>query len=121
MNIKFKHLALGVSLLFPVAFCAADTTVVFDTVTGYTPTMNGIGIGSIRGVEKDTGADITATFGRANRSTAEARSVQAFCPALILTAMEKPGRYYLSILYRLDDFGLEAIVNCSLDLKLAPE
>ncbi len=113
MNKIAKNLILVFSLMLPSIFCLADTTVVFDTITSFKSAAS-YSTSSISGIEKDTTNSITASFQGVGNS--DGKSVAAVCTPLVLTAMEKVGRYYLHVTY-----GSTYITSCMLELKALPE
>jgi len=124
MNKLFKSIALIVSLMLPAVFCVAATatTKVFDSITSYKSAKAGSSPGwiasHISGIEKDTGNLITANFNN-HKSDYNGLNVQSICTPLVLTAIEKPGRYYLSVSW--DPENHNYIDFCMLELKSQPE
>ena len=112
MNKIFTNITLAISLILPAMYSAADT-VVFDTITHFKAANYSTTNTSFRpfiiGVEKDSGNTITRVLGGS--------SELALCIPLILTAMEKPGRYYLNVT-EVDQFSQ---FYCMLELKTPPE
>jgi len=100
--------------MLPAMCSIAGTSVVFDTVTSYRSAYSNAP-SNISGIEKDTGDTILTTF-KHNYGDYKG-AVQAICTPLVLTAMEKPGRYYLYV--ALDDDN--DINYCTLQLKTEPE
>jgi len=101
MRIKEIVLATCLVLASIFSFSAAADSKVFDTVTWF-KLASSSGYSSIGGTEKNTGTSITATFSN-------------ICTSLVLTAMEKSGRYNLKVTWsngRLD--------YCELEVKPQP-
>jgi len=99
--------------MLPAMFsAAANKTKVFDTVTSFKQAARSSLLPKVSGIEKDSGANISVefTFDRSYDA-----SFAMGCLPLILTAMEKPGRYYLHVTW---DVQLQ---NCMLSLKAQPE
>lgn len=119
MNIKLKDTALAMLLILPTSTSLANTTLIFDTITAYksSPART---ISGLSGIQKDTGAHVTAYFGStAYSSNSSAVSVASVCTPLILTAMEKPGRYYLHVSWD-ESNPYKQVAYCMLELKLKP-
>lgn len=116
MNKPLKKIALTISLLLSTAICIADTTMVFDTITSY-KVSKAYALSSISGIEKDSGNSITANFSGA-RDTGD--TVSAICTPLVLTAMEKSGRYFLHVSWSTSD-SYKRVQYCTLELKSLPE
>ncbi len=109
MNITFKYLALAISLLLPAMFSsAAEITMRFETVTSFKIGYGGEGA-AIIGTEKYTGVSLAWEF---------TDTIEPFCAPLIMTVMEKPGRYYLHVTTY---SGNSDVANCYLELKPQPE
>jgi hypothetical protein len=88
---------------------ATVTTGVFDTVTTLEIGRTYV---TIRGIEKDTGGPVIASF---------ENNVQIDrCVPLFMTAFEKPGRYFLYVSYGKDSPSQTSgasLFYCRLDLK----
>ncbi len=110
MKTPFKTLVLFLCLLSPAYSWADKTNYSFDTVTeidldGYNP--------SISGIEKDTGNPLTVSFG--NKKSINQYIVNR-CVPVFLTAIEKPGRYYLHLIA--DPMNRYAgLTSCRLEVK----
>jgi hypothetical protein len=90
---------------------AVPTTYSFDTVTSVdmharTPT--------IMGRAKDTLANLTVTF--VDDTNGEYRYAVSRCVPLFITAMEKPGRYFLHVTVDPADSNVQ-LKSCRLELK----
>jgi len=76
---------LVISLFYAFTGTAQQTKiVVFDTVKTFEAAWKDV---TITGIEKDTGASVNIVY----------RDDNARCTAMILTALEKPGRYLLTV------------------------
>lgn len=118
MNQTIKNLTLAISLMLPAMFSYA-TSMIFETVTSSVSGKSSdqtYAYNRVSGIEKDTGNTITATFGHGSGSY---NTSQQICGPLVLTAMEKPGRYYLIVFW--DENNLyQQIIQCELRLKIEP-
>lgn len=109
---SIKQTILMTSLMLSAMLSNAETKI-FDTITMFSSGASWTN-SSISGTEKDSGNSITATFeGLGNKA---GQSVGSVCTPLILTAMEKPGRYYLHVSHR-----SPFITSCALELKPQPQ
>ena len=90
---------------------AAPTTYAFDTVTSLQLDRTR---SRILGIEKDTGLNITAEF--VDQTNAAFQYVVNRCVPLFVTALEKPGRYYLFVTVDPADSYVQ-LVNCRLEVK----
>ena len=84
MKSQLKKLILLVALTAPV-FSANATTLVFDLVTSYEAGSGDLLGGRLTGIARVTGVNLDIEF---------KQDPLLPCTALILTAMEKSGRYY---------------------------
>tara|TARA_B110000196_G_C21144824_1_gene665968 strand:+ start:2908 stop:3267 length:360 start_codon:yes stop_codon:yes gene_type:complete len=111
MNTKFKKLALSLSLMLPAYAIAADTTYSFDTVTAINLHSSNP---SITGIEKNTGSPLTVSF--KDQTNVSYRYVVNRCVPVFLTAMEKPGKYFLNLVVdpSASSVGLK---SCQLEIK----
>jgi len=105
-----KNTILIISLMLTPILSIAETKV-FDTITMFTSSASWSN-SSINGIEKNTGSSITATFLGTGNSAG--KSVGSICTPLIITAMEKPGRYYLHVTWT------STLASCALELKPQP-
>jgi len=125
MKKTIKNLTLAISLMLPALFCYADYTIAFDTITSFKSgkvgsSSNAAPNSSITGIEKDTGNTRTAIFGsQGNDYTG--LTVGSICTPLVLTAMEKPGRYYLHVSWSTAANSYKQVTYCMLELKGQPE
>jgi hypothetical protein len=90
---------------------AAPTIYAFDTVSAVE--MHGSSP-SIIGRKKDTGEDLTVTF--IDATNGEYRYAVSRCVPLFLTAMEKPGRYFLYVTVDPAELNVQ-LKSCRLELK----
>ncbi len=114
MAYLFRSSTLAISLMLTSAYCTADS-VTFDAITSYSST-NAFSLSSISGIEKDTGNSVTANFSGRRES---GDTVASICTSLVITAMEKPGRYYMLVSWIPDNFS--TLSSCKLELKSLPE
>jgi hypothetical protein len=104
-----RAIATFVLTLASFAVSAADNYT-FDSVSAFdfnpkAPTITGI--------LKNTASPITITF-PSSASGGGYRETLAYCMPVILTAMEKPGRYFLNFSY---DPGNSGPIRCGLELR----
>ena len=106
MEHKFNTLALALALMLVSAFSMAATEITaFDSVTSYRMAE------TLSGIEKDTGNPVSITFGASE-------SRMSLCTPLVLTAMEKPGRYYLYVAVESNQWNSsKSFKYCTLQLK----
>jgi hypothetical protein len=90
---------------------AAPTTYAFDTVTSLQLDRTQ---SSIAGIEKDTGTNITVNF--VDQTNAAFQYVVNRCVPLFVTALEKPGRYFLYVTVNPTEPNVQ-LVNCRLEIK----
>jgi hypothetical protein len=90
---------------------AALTLYAFDTV--HAVDMHGSNPG-ITGLAKDTLMPLTVNF--VDNTNGEYRYAVSRCVPLFLTAMEKPGRYFLYVTVDPADFNVQ-LKGCRLELK----
>jgi hypothetical protein len=95
---------------FPLA--AAPTIYAFDSVTAVD--MHG-GNPGIAGLEKDTLAPLGVNF--VDSTNISFRYVVNRCLPLFITALEKPGRYYLYVTIDPAEFNVQ-LKGCRLELKV---
>lgn len=126
MEKKFNKVVASLALVLVPAFSMAET-MIFDTVTSYKSGKYNSSTAdrnmSITGVEKDTGDTITAVFGYKN-SNYNGSDANSICTPSVITAMEKPGRYYLHVSWDNDDdtyTHYDQVRYCMLELKAIPQ
>jgi hypothetical protein len=118
VNKSIKNLILATSLILPAMFSFAET-MVFDTVSLYRSAAYG-DTSILTGTEKDTGGGLRALF-RTYGDDSYSRSVSSVCTPLILTMMEKPGRYYLHVTWQDNtNASYRYIRFCDLELRAEP-
>ena len=103
-------------LLMLLLFCssniwAADTDYSFDTVTEVNLHSSNP---SITGIEKDTGNLITVSF--SDNANVSFRYIVNRCVPVFLTAMEKPGKYFLHLTVDPADSST-GLTSCRIALK----
>ncbi len=109
MTAQLKKLILLVTLMAPTFFATA-TSLVFDLVTSY-EAGSGNFLGSrLTGIARDTGVNLDIQF---------KQDPSVPCTTLILTAMEKSGRYYLH--FNRSDIEPWYVASCKLELKVQPQ
>ncbi len=90
MKTLYARLTIILLSLLPSFVIAANTTYIYDTVTS-------VDLHSsqprIIGIEKDTGNPLNISF--VDNTNISNRFVVNRCVPVFLTAIEKPGRYYL--------------------------
>ena len=87
MSTTIRMTVLVISLFYAFTGTAQQTPlkiVVFDTVKAFEIAWDDV---TITGIEKDTGASVNIRY----------RDDKSRCIATILTALEKPGRYLLTV------------------------
>jgi hypothetical protein len=100
------------AIFVAVPLSAQQTTYSFDTVKA----LNlGKFSSSVTGIQKDTGADLTVTFSDYNAALAMQFPVNR-CVPIFLTAIEKPGRYFLYVTVDPSDLHAQ-LISCQLELK----
>lgn len=121
MEKLIRKIVLAVALVASAGMCSA-TTMVFDTVTAYQAGKdytynytNHIVHSKIIGIEKDTAAEIEAVFG-SNSTSHSGNAAPSICTPSVITAMEKPGRYYLHVTWDEND-DYKQVTSCMLELK----
>jgi len=112
MNATLLKFAATILLVVPLAAFSAETTYAFDTVTAVNMRHNNP---SISGIEKDTGNQITVSF--ADNTNISFRYVVNRCIPVFLTALEKPGRYYLYVTVDPAD-SYVALKSCQIEVKI---
>jgi hypothetical protein len=95
----------------PATAKAAATTYAFDTVTAV---ELGTTNHKIVGIEKGTGVMLTAAW--IDQVSESYSFAVSRCVPLVLTALEKPGRYYLYVTIDPADINIQ-IRSCRLELK----
>jgi hypothetical protein len=98
-------------LLLAGPAAGAPTTYSFDTVRSVQLDRN---MNFVTGIERNTGVVITASFVDMVSNTYQ--FVVNRCVPLFVTALEKPGRYYLHVTVDPDQQLLQ-LVGCRLELK----
>src|SRR4030095_6333443 len=91
MKHSLRKLALVLGCISGSAL-AAPTTYSFDTVTAVELDHQ---VPKIVGIQKDSGAPLTVSF--VDNTHVSSRFVVSRCVPVFLTAIEKPGRYYLHV------------------------
>jgi len=119
MKYTLKKTTLLLSLLLPVFACSADY-LTFDSVIEFQSGRYGDNKTSIiSGTELNTGNNISLEL--INNSDHYSGTVQAICSPIVLTMMEKPGRYYLRAYFTYNSYyGKNAIDSCILGLISPP-
>ena len=107
-----KNIVLAISLIL-TSMSSTASTKVFDTVTWFKVSASGTN-SHIQGIEKNTGSFITASF--QGTGLQEGKSVGSICTPLVLTVIEKPGRYYLHVTMN----SINQLEACMLELKSQP-
>jgi hypothetical protein len=111
MKIRIKYLAIPLSFLLPAHAFSADTNYSFDTVTAINLHESNP---SITGIEKDTGNPLTVAF--KDVTNVSYRYVVNRCVPVFLTAMEKPGKYFLHLIVDPSNSDV-ALKSCQLEIK----
>lgn len=114
---------IAATLLLPIASLAAfeataDTTYEFDSISsfimGETPYVDGdVNFPNVTGVLRNSSTPTTVQFGLKDSPTG------GLCVPMLLTMMEKPGRYYLTVRVQ-SPFALPNVgylFNCGLVLR----
>jgi hypothetical protein len=111
MTRTLRQVALALTLGTAAATASADATTTFDTISKFQmlrPAPPNPGQ-FITGVPRNSSTPVTVQFGSDTQYIDQ-------CIPLILTMMEKPGRYYLTI--SVDDGVLAgALRECTLELR----
>jgi hypothetical protein len=102
---------LWCALLLAGPAAGTPTTYAFDTVRSVQLDRN---MNVVTGIERNTGVVITASFLDAVSNTYQ--FVVNRCVPLLMTALEKPGRYYLYVTVDPDQISLQ-LVGCRLEVK----
>jgi len=102
----FSVLCMAALLASPAANSATDIYI-FDTVTALELSKTKH---QLSGIEKDTGSPLNV---RIETNTAD--YLISRCVPIFLTALEKPGRYYLYL--RIDPNTTAQLKGCRLELK----
>jgi hypothetical protein len=110
MTNSIGRLALVLGLI-SVNALAAPTTYSFDTVTAVDLDHQNP---KIVGIQKDSGANLTVSF--VDNTNISFRYVVSRCVPVFLTAIEKPGRYYLHVTVDPADLNVQ-LRSCRLELK----
>ena len=111
MKYLIKKLSLIILSMMPLYAIAADTTYIFDTVTSVDLHRS---LPRIIGIEKDTGNPLNISF--ADSVSISFRYAVNRCVPVFLTAIEKPGRYYLYLTIDPAKFAFQ-LTGCRLELK----
>jgi hypothetical protein len=111
MKPQIKKLAIYLSFLLPFHAVGADTSYSFDTVTAIN--LHGSNP-SITGIEKDTGNTLTVSF--KDQTNVSYRYVVNRCVPIFITAMEKPGKYFLHLIVDPSD-SIVGLKSCQLEVK----
>lgn len=112
MKRNYFGIILAMFLLLPSVAFSVEVVHSFDTVTSVTMHHNRP---SVTGIEKDTGNQITVSF--VDNTNVSYRYVVNRCVPVILTALEKPGRYFL---YLTVDVAQSAVQlrSCRIEVKI---
>lgn len=111
----FKHRMKSINSLFlliaPLCAHAAETTYIFDTVTAVDLHNS---LPRIIGIEKDSGNPLDISF--LDNTNISYRYIVNRCVPIFLTAIEKPGKYYLYLTVDPAKPDIE-LIGCRLELK----